>query len=247
MFNLILITGKLGKISSGLISLKEKNNSQGLFDMGISPESYVSGKSLNDEKFLEQVKKVWGVNELSDKINNVFELMNNGKVKNLFIFGEDPVGCSDKKDDISGLINKSEFKVVQDYFLTETAQLADVVLPASYPFESGGSYTNTQKYIVTFDKEYDTKLEKRSFSQLIELMSKFGVKNKFDLTHNITLEIASLLKDSVVQSNGVGYKLTVTNEDSKDKMFKYGCDYLSKRFEEYFAKQIQESKEIIEN
>ena len=143
-------------------------------------------------------------------------------------------------------MNKSGFKVVQDYFLTETAELADVVLPASFPFESGGSYTNTQKYIVTFDKEYDTKLEKRSFSQLIELMGSFGIKNKFDLTHNITLEIASLLKDSVV-SNGVGYKLAVTEDDAKEKMFRYGCDYLTKRFEEYFEKEMAEAKELIEN
>ncbi|MEI7483173.1 MAG: FAD-dependent oxidoreductase [Ignavibacteriota bacterium] len=246
IFNLILLTGKLGKTSSGLISLKEKNNSQGLFDMGIMSDSYVSGKSLNDEKFLEQVKKVWGVHDVSTTSNNVYNLLNESKIKNLFVFGEDPVGCANDKDEVINLLNKSGFKVVQDYFLTETAELADVVLPASFPFESGGSYTNTQKYIVTFDKEYDTKLEKRSFSQLIELMGSFGIKNKFDLTHNITLEIASLLKDSVV-SNGVGYKLAVTEDDAKEKMFRYGCDYLTKRFEEYFEKEMAEAKELIEN
>jgi formate dehydrogenase major subunit len=208
---------------------------------------YISGKSINDEKFLEQVKKVWGVHEVSTTSNNVFNLLNENKIKNLFIFGEDPVGCANNKDDVKDLLNKSGFKIVQDYFLTETAEMADVVLPASYPFESGGSYTNTQKYIVSFDKEHDTKLEKRSFSQLIELMNKFGVKNKFDLTHNITIEIASLLKDSVVNSNGEGYKLAVTEDDAKEKMFKHGCDYLTKRFEEYFEKEMTESKELIEN
>jgi len=246
MYNLILLTGKLGKTSSGLISLKEKNNSHGLIDMGISPDSYVSGKSIKDEAFLEQVKKVWGVNELSNNANNLFELLNNGKIKNMFVFGEDPVGCANNKDEVKELFNKVDFKVIQDYFLTETAELADVVLPASYPFECGGSFTNTQKFIVTFDKERESKLEKRTFAQLIELMNKFNVKNKFDLTHNITIEIATLLKNSVNNENGESHKLVITEEDSTEKMFNYGCDYLMKRFEEYFKRQITDAKKLIE-
>ena len=213
--------------------------------MGISPDTCVSGKSPSDLKFIEQVKKVWGVNEISTGTNDVFALMNAGKIKNLFIYGEDPVGCANDKDNVKELLNKSGFKVVQDYFLTETAEMADVVLPASYPFESGGSYANTQKYIVTFENAVYSKLEKRSFAQMIDLMSRFGLKNKFDLTYNITLEIASLLKDSV-SSNGVGYKLSVTEEDAKEKMFEHGCDYLTRRFEEYFEKQMEEAKELIE-
>jgi formate dehydrogenase major subunit len=247
LYNLALLTGKLGKTSSGLIALKEKNNSQGLFDMGIEPGYYTGGKKFNDERYLQQVRKIWGVNELPETENDVYSLLNGGKVKNLFIFGEDPVGCAADKDKILKLLQKSGFSVVQDYFLTETGEMADLVLPASYPFESGGSFTNTQKYVLIFESQRESAPEKRTFEQLIELMSRFGVKNKFDLTHNITLEIASLLKDSAFSKNGKSYTLRHTSSDNPDRMFNHGCDYLTKRFDEYFERQFEESKELIVN
>ena len=81
IFNLALITGKLGKTSSGIISLKEKNNSQGLIDMGISPEL-----------------KLGGILQGTPGDN-----VPDSEIKNLFIFGEDPVGCAINKKEILGL------------------------------------------------------------------------------------------------------------------------------------------------
>ncbi|MFA7360647.1 MAG: molybdopterin-dependent oxidoreductase, partial [Candidatus Kapaibacterium sp.] len=213
IFNLMLITGKLGKTSSGLISLKEKNNSQGLFDMGFN------------------------------NVNVTSELLNN--VKNLFIFGEDPLGCAYNKDEIISTLNKSDFKVVQDFFITDTALLADLILPASYPFEIGGSYSNTQKFILNFDAEHKSKLDKDSLSQLIELMVLLSDSKNSIQSEDISLEIASMLKDKVENKDDLRYSLTVTAEDSNIKLFDYGCDYLTKRFEEYFEKQLAESKELV--
>ncbi|MDD5362255.1 MAG: FAD-dependent oxidoreductase [Ignavibacteria bacterium] len=244
LFNLILITGKYGKFASGLIALKEKNNSQGLFDMGIQPEYSVGGKRVDDSSYNEQAKKVWGVSSLPENTNDIHGLLSAGKIKNLFIYGEDPVGCALDKKKTGELLDKAEFTMVQDYFLSETAQNADLVLPASFPFESGGSYSNTQKFILTFDKERESKLEKRSFAQLIDLMNKFGVKNKFDLTHNITIEIANLLKGGLVNENGAQKTLEITRDDNDNRIFDYGCDYLTKRFEEYFNKHVEESKSL---
>jgi formate dehydrogenase major subunit len=245
LFNLALITGKLGKTASGIISLKEKNNSQGLFDMGIEPEYYVGRKKFDDDVYLAQVRKLWGVHELPETVNDVYDLLKNGKLKNLFIFGEDPVGCAVNKEELINMISKPGFRVVQDYFLTETAEMADLVLPASYPFENGGSYSNTQKFVVTFDSERDSKLEKRTFEQLIEIMSRFRVKNKFDLSHNITMEIATLLRDSAFSENGKGQLLKRTTNDNPNRMFNHGCDYLTKRFDEYFEKQLEQVKESV--
>ncbi len=242
LLNLVLITGKYGKTSSGLVSLKEKNNSQGLFDMGITPEYNAGHKHVDDAAYNEHVKKIWGIKELPQNYNNVYELLNGGKIKNMFIFGEDPLGCALDKQSVSELLDRTEFRVVMDYFLTDTAQSADLVLPASYPFESGGSYSNTQKFILPFDREKDTKLEMKTFAQMISLMSKFGIKNKLDLTHNITLEIAALLRDNAFASNGAPKQLEFTNGEIKARMFNYGCDYIMKRFEESFEKNIEEAK-----
>lgn len=239
LVNLVLITGKHGKTSSGIISLKEKNNSQGLFDMGISPAFGVGGVNITNE-YAEKLCKIWETKNIPDYFNNdQFKLLSEGKIKNLFIFGEDPVGCAVEKEKTIKMLENSEFMVVSDYFMTETAEMADLILPESYHFESGGSYSNTQKYLITFDKQAESKLQKRTYAQLVDLMSKFGVKNKFDLTHNITLEIASLLKLSVRDNNS--YNLILTEEDDFARNYKYGCDYLVKRFEEYFDKSFLES------
>ena len=232
LFNLVLLTGKLGKTSSGLISLKEKNNSQGLFDMGLTPELGVGGISVRDDKFIKKMKKSWSTNELSDKVNDVYELLNQGKLKNIFIFGEDPVGCSKDKDFAKTLLKKNGFIMVQDYFLTETAKHADLILPASYPIENGGSYSNTQKFIVNFDSAVNSKIEKKNYEQIIDIMDTLGIKCRVDLTHNITLEIASLLADSGKTEKD--FQLIQTTEDNSNRMFNYGCDYLVKRFEENF-------------
>lgn len=222
IYNLMLITGKLGKTSSGLISLKEKNNSHGLIDMGISPEYGIGGTKINE------------------KINDVYDLLKSGGIKNMFIFGEDPLGCAKDKESIASLLGKCEFMVVQDYFMTDTVMTADVVLPAAYPFESGGIYTNTQKYILNFSKERDSKIEKNTFKQLSELMNITGMSVNYRTVDEVTVEIASKLKD--IPAGDILYKLEITNESKQDSMFNYGCDYIMKRFEEYFEKQIEESK-----
>jgi predicted molibdopterin-dependent oxidoreductase YjgC len=71
--------------------------------------------------------------------------------KNLFIFGEDPLGCAVDPEEVKQFLGRASFKVVQEYFLTATAEQADLVLPASLPAETGGSFTNTQKMIQHFE------------------------------------------------------------------------------------------------
>ena len=233
IFNLALLTGKLGKKSSGLISIKEKNNSQGLFDMGISPGLAIGNVDVLQIDIIEKLKKTWHVDTLSSNVNeNLYELLDTGKTKNLFIFGEDPVGCAINKPEMINLINKSSFKVVLDYFITETATVADLILPASFPFETGGSYSNTQKYVIPFEMQYETKLTKKTYQQLIDLMNKFGIKNRVDLTNNISIEISSLLFNNPEKRES--FKLNHSNEEKDNKLFNYGCDYLNKKFEESF-------------
>lgn len=240
LFNLSLITGKIGKTASGLIVLKEKNNSQGLFDMGISPEIGVGSVNIKDSVLRERMKTLWKVKNLPEFVDtNIWETFKAGKFKNIFIFGEDPVGCAINKDEIKGYLGRKEFLVVQDYFMTETAQMADLILPASLPFEIGGSYSNTQKYVVTFESEIESKISVKSYEQIMELMKKLGVECKLDLTHNITLEIASLLAPIPVADVDRKYHLIHTGEDNQSRRFEYGCDYLVKRFEESFLSSFE--------
>jgi len=186
------------------------------------------------------MKKSWNVNTVPEVINsNLFNSMKSKEIKNVFIFGEDPIGCAVDKKSSEELLSGKEFIVVQDYFITDTAKKADLILPASLPFESGGSYSNTQKFIVNFDAAIDSKIQKKNYEQLIDIMKLLGVKCKLDITHNITLEIASLLNHKEKGEEEKSYKLTYTDKDDMNRLFDYGCDNLIKRFEDSFNKAFE--------
>ncbi len=208
LFNLSMITGKHGKTASGLIAIKEKNNSQGLIDMGIRTTLNVGGVAiLNSTCQCAKIKT--------------------GEFKNFIILGEDPLGTAVNKDEISTWFKGSEFNVVQDVFMTETAQAADLVLPASFHFETGGSFTNTQKYIQNFDKAIDSKSEMNNLEQLAALLNKFGVEQSAD--KDVIFEEISDLLGKVPE-----FKLSFCNtkEDNYNKYFNNTCDVMIKKVSE---------------
>ncbi len=236
LFNLNMISGKLGKKSSGLISLKEKNNSQGLFDMGVCPKLGVGSQPIDDPDFVEVMKKKWEIDELPTIVKeSQFINLEKGELKNLFIFGEDPLGTAKNKVKIAGWLAIPDFVMVQDCFMTKTAQKADLILPASFPIESGGSYTNTQKVIQEFEAGLEPKVSKLSYQQLTDLLKKFGSKEKKKL-EDIRMEAMSLL--STAKQNKL--KFVYTNEDNNNRIFNYGCDYINKYFEEDFENAFEE-------
>jgi len=201
LFNLTLLAGKTGKPSSGVISLKEKNNSMGLFVMGIYPP-------VNPHQT---------------------DLLNGGKIKSIFIFGEDPVGCAVKREEVAAWFDRIDFVVVQDHFMTETAKRANLVLPASFAVESGGSYTNTQGTVQSFPQGIAPKVEKVSSEQLADLLARFGLAGSPDTA-------AVRGEDSSFSGLGSGYgekfEFHSTPGDNENRMFDYGCDYLMKYFAE---------------
>ncbi len=231
LFNLAKITGKLGKTSSGLISLKEKNNSQGLFDMGICPTFGVGMQAIDNKDFIAKLKKKWNTKKLPSTINvSQYNSLEKGILKNIFIFGEDPLGCAKNKVQIAGWLAIVDFVVVQDYFMTETAKQSDLILPGSLPLESGGSFTNTQQVIQEFDKQFSSKVEHLSYLQIVDLLKKLGSKEKSDL-HDIRMEAISLLPTEI---NAKKYQFVFTNIDNNNRIFEYGCDSVNELFEKEF-------------
>ena len=229
LFNLAMITGKLGKTSNGLVSLKEKNNSQGLFDMGIQPELGPGGRFMNDPELIKNLKEKWNTQEIPDTTHDLQELLKKKKIKNLFIFGEDPIGC-EEKDNVRNGILSPDFLMVQDYFLTPTAIEADLVLPASFPVETGGSFTNSQKVIQEFEATLPSKMEMNSVEQLSALLELFGFDG-LDFPKFVLMEIVSLLPQ---KNNHSRLNLKHTQKDDLNRIFDYGCDSVVKRFEEDF-------------
>jgi formate dehydrogenase major subunit len=234
--NLSMITGKLGKTSNGLIALKEKNNSQGLFDMGVCPKLGVGSQAILTEGLQKQLKKIWKVEILPTIVNeSQYASFEAGNLKNVFIFGEDPLGCAENKVKVSGWLSVTDFIMVQDYFMTETAKHANLILPASMPFEIGGSFTNTQKMIQEFEPVLNSKIEKNSYDQLNALSKKFGLKTKKS-SKEIMMEAIQLLPLKTEESK---LQFKYTNGHNCNRMFNYGCDIIIKQFEDRFEEAMK--------
>ncbi|MHC1706064.1 MAG: FAD-dependent oxidoreductase [Bacteroidales bacterium] len=236
IFNLAMITGKLGKTSSGILSLKEKNNAQGVFDMGVCPTLGVGGQPVMNPELQAKMKKIWGVTELPASIpESLYEHITGGKVKNVFIFGEDPMGCAIDKEQVTALLSHAGFKMVQDYFLTETAKTADLVLPASFPAETGGSFTNTQKVFQEFQPELPARLDMNSCEQLLILLKHFG-SNHLASTTDITMEAFSLLPENAADPR----EFVVSRDIGHGKLFHHACDHVQMNFAAEFQQALGE-------
>ncbi len=229
LFNLACITGKLGKTANGLIALKEKNNSQGLFDMGVSPHLGIGGQKLSDLNYVRRLEVQWGVAGVEhEETDCLHGALNEGVVKNIFIFGEDPVGCAIDRPKVEKILAGTSFTVVMDYFLTETARAADLILPASLPTETGGTFTNSQKVIQEFDKVMVSRVEQTSLQQLKGILHEFGI-NSPENPKDIFMEIIALLPQIKEHDKLLMHP---TKGDNNKRNYNYGCDAVTKRFED---------------
>ena len=237
LFNMAIITGKLGKSSQGIVALKEKNNSQGIIDMGACHRVAPGFQPYDDPQIIQKLKMKWGVEDIPVNINSPYKLLKENKLKNIFIFGEDPLGCAIDRKEVEGWFEKLDFVMVQDYFLTDTAQKADLILPASLPFEIGGSFTNTQKHLQKFDSQMESATEKISPQQLIDLMGKFGLDG-FSNMEEALWEMFTLLPPPTDPETRK-YQLHHTRHDNFNRMFNHGCDIVNKRFDEEFDAAVE--------
>ncbi len=132
--NLAMLCGHLGIEGGGVNPLRGQNNVQGACDMGGLPNVYSGYQAVTDEGARKKMETAWGVTDLPDKIGlKVTEMIpkaHSGDVKAMYIIGENPLVSDPDLNHAEASIKHLDFLVVQDIFLTETAQLADVVLPA---------------------------------------------------------------------------------------------------------------------
>jgi formate dehydrogenase alpha subunit len=148
--NLALLTGNMGKPSSGVNPLRGQNNVQGACDMGALPNVLPGYQKVEDPAVRKKFEEAWGA-ELSPSpglaLTELFEAVHGGRVKALYVMGENPVVTEADAGFVEEAILRLELLVVQDLFLTETAQLADVVLPAASFAEKDGTFTNTERRV----------------------------------------------------------------------------------------------------
>lgn len=194
--NLALMTGNLGRESVGVNPLRGQNNVQGASDMACAPNVFPGYQKVDIPQAREKFEKEWGVS-LSGKVGLTATEMTDaaisGTLKAMYIMGENPVlSDPDMKHTIKAL-NGLEFLVVQDIFLTETAALADVVLPAACFAEKNGTFTNTERRVQRVRKAVNPPGEAREDSWIIaELSRRFGYEMKYNSVEEIMQEIGRL-------------------------------------------------------
>jgi predicted molibdopterin-dependent oxidoreductase YjgC len=149
--NLAMITGNMGKRGGGVNPLRGQNNVQGACDMGALANVYPSYQKVDDPEVKMKFEKAWCVGGLSDKIGlTVVEMTNaagTGDVKAMYIMGENPVLTDPDANHVIESLKNLDFLVVQDLFLTQTAELADVVLPGASFAEKTGTFTGTDRRV----------------------------------------------------------------------------------------------------
>ena len=151
LINLALLTGHVGKYGSGLNPLRGQNNVQGGGDMGAIPNRLPGFQDQHDDAIRARFEKQWGVRlspEFGRTLTQMFEAMKDGRQKGLYVIGENPAQSEADQHVAERLLNGLDILVVQDIFLTRTAQLADVVFPASSSWcEAEGTVTNSERRV----------------------------------------------------------------------------------------------------
>lgn len=195
--NLALMTGNLGKENGGVNPLRGQNNVQGSCDMGGLPDVYPAYQKVDKPENQEKFEKAWGVS-LSPTPglthSEIFDKIHDGTITSLYLVGENPVLSEANASHAIEAMEKMDFLVVQDIFLTETAQLADVVLPASTFAEKNGTFTNTERRVQRVRQALAPVGDSKPDWEIVCAMAKaMGAPGfDFDTPEDVMAEIASV-------------------------------------------------------
>ena len=204
--NLALLVGKIGRSGCGINPIRGQNNVQGSCDMGCLPGDFPGYQKVADAAVRKKFAQSWKT-ELSDVVGisatKIPAAVNEGKVRALYIFGEDPMRTDPNIDHIEKMLTSLDFLVVQELFMTKTAQYADVILPGVSYAEKEGTFTNSERRVQRVRKAVTSTgdmLEDRLI--FIELMNRLGYSQAILSAAEVMAEIASLTPTYA----GISYK-----------------------------------------
>ena len=194
--NLAMLTGNVGKESAGVNPLRGQNNVQGACDLGALPNVYPGYQSVEDADIQAKFEKAWNA-KLSAKtgltVMEIFHAIEDGDVRALYLMGENPALSDPNLNRTRKALEEVEFLVVQDVFLTESAQYADVVLPAFSFAEKEGTFTNTERRIQRVRKAVNPPGQSRDDWRIVcEVSTAVGLPMQYESASEIMDEIASL-------------------------------------------------------
>jgi len=194
--NLAMLTGNVGIESGGVNPLRGQNNVQGACDLGALPNVYPGYQSVENAEIQQKFQEAWGVELSGKKGLTVVEMMHaieQDQLKALYVMGENPALSDPNLNRTRRALADVEFLVVQDIFLSETAEYADVVLPSVCFAEKDGSFTNTERRVQRVRKSVNAPGEARDDWQIVcQLATKMGLGMNYEGPSQIMDEIASI-------------------------------------------------------
>jgi formate dehydrogenase alpha subunit len=194
--NLALLCGQVGRESTGVNPLRGQNNVQGACDMGALPVFLTGYQRLDDGAARRKFEEAWGCALDAAPGLTVVEMMNaalDGRIRAMYIMGENPMVSDPDINHVQQALDALDFLVVQDIFLTETARLADVVLPAAAFAEKEGAFTNTERRVQWISRAVAPPGHARADWEIIcDLAGRMGVSFAYDTVGSVTAEIARL-------------------------------------------------------
>lgn len=195
--NLALVTGHIGRESTGINPLRGQNNVQGACDVGALPNVLPGYQSLKNEVVNKKFSEVWGEGFASETGMTLGEMMDgamNGSIKALYIVGENPMLSDPNIKHVEEALESLQLLIVQDIFMTDTAKLANVVLPGASFIEKDGTFTNTERRIQRIRKAIDpVGNSKADWEILCEIINSMGYSADYSSPGDIMDEISVLV------------------------------------------------------
>jgi len=196
--NMLLATGNFKRHGTGAYPLRGHNNVQGASDFGSMPDVFSGYQKVDNAEIRGRFEADWGVTlPITTGLDNhqMIEAIHKGKLKSLYIKGEDTITSDANANDVAEAFAKLEFFVVQDIFFSETCKFADLVLPASPSLEKDGTFVNTERRIQRIYKALEPLGESKPDWQIIQLIAqKMGGAGGWDYKHpsDVMDEVARL-------------------------------------------------------
>ncbi len=200
--NLALVTGNIGKPGAGVDPLRGQNNVQGACDVGALPNFFTGYQRVADDAARAKFENAWGVKLPAVPgltVSEILQAAHDGKVKAMWIVGENVAMSDPDSHHVVEALERLDFLVVSELFMTETAQLADVVLPAASFAEKDGTFTNTERRVQRVRKAIEPIGEARADWEIVCKVAERLLRNTQQATQwnyasaeEIMQEIASL-------------------------------------------------------
>ncbi len=195
--NLAMMTGNIGRPGVGMNPLRGQNNVQGAADMGVQPHQGAGYLDVTDPENQRRYTEHYGrpvPAHVGYKIPEMFEAAKRGDLKALWIMGEDVAQTDPNAEHVRESLECLELLVVQDIFLSETAKLADVVLPATSFLEKSGTFTNSERRVQRVNQVVDPLPGTKSDGQIIiDIMNRMGYAQPDYTPDGVLQEIAAIV------------------------------------------------------